>query len=131
MSEIILFIGLPGSGKTYWARKLCDIVIDDIVDLSSLPTSLGGNILGICDVNFCDEQILNKAFQILGQIYPGVPIRLFYFENNSFKCRKNVQDRKDGRNVEGTIHRFETIYKPPSSAQQIWVDKYGLTIMCE
>lgn len=120
--KIILFIGMPGSGKTYWAHELCDIVVDDIIDLNSLPLSLNGNVLGICDVNFCDPVVLNKAIQILRGIYGDIFIDLFYFENDSKKCRRNVAYRDDGRNVEGTIRRFEGTYSPPSNAAKIWVD---------
>lgn len=117
MCKIILFVGLPGSGKTYYANKICDTVVDDIVDLNQLPEQFA--ILGITDVNFCDDDILTKAKEILVKKY-GCDIEVIYFENNPDKCRKNVEYRNDGRIVEGTICRFEPIYNPPKSAVKIW-----------
>jgi len=121
-SDIVLWVGLPGSGKTYHANKCCDIVIDDITDLEQLPSpeKLGLNDLGITDVNFCDAKTLEKSIKILESIYPDYGISVVYFENDAGKCRKNVLYRNDDRNVEGTISRFEKIYKPPSSARKIW-----------
>lgn len=124
MYSIILFVGLPGSGKTFWAKKICDVVVDDITDFSQLPTSetLGSRDLGITDVNFCDSNILKKAVTILKNMYPKHSIGVSYFENDSHKCRKNVEYRNDGRVVEGTIKRFEKIYNPPETARKIWCE---------
>jgi len=121
-SDIILWVGLPGSGKTYNAQKYCDIVIDDITDLSQLPSSeeIKGKRLGIADVNFCDKKILHKAISKILEIYPSAMIDIYYFENDVDKCRANVLYRNDGRNVEGTILRFEKIYEPPKWAAKIW-----------
>lgn len=122
MYSIILFVGLPGSGKTFWAKKICDVVVDDITDLSQLPTSetLGSRDLGITDVNFCDSNILEKAATILKNMYPKHSIGVSYFENNVDKCRANVIHRDDGRNVEGTISRFAKTYNPPENATNVW-----------
>ena len=121
--DIILWVGLPGSGKTYHATKHCDIIVDDITDLNQLPEDdeLGQSKLGITDVNFCDSNILNKAISILKTKYPRRTIIVRYFENDANKCRANVDYRDDGRNVEGTIRRFENIYNPPDYAIKIWM----------
>lgn len=117
--RIILIIGLPGSGKTYLANKLQSggTVIDDITDQNQLPERCERLI--ITDVNFCDEKLLKKACVILQSKYPGAVIDRMYFENDAKKCRRNVEYRNDGRNVEGTIRRFEKIYKIPIGYQAI------------
>lgn len=122
MYSIILFIGLPGSGKTFWAKKTCDVLIDDITSLNELPTQeeLGSNNLGITDVNFCDKNMLEKAVGILKEKFPKHEIGVSYFENDPIKCKKNVQYRNDGRNVDNTIDLFSKIYTPPSYARKIW-----------
>lgn len=120
MYSILLFVGLPGSGKSYHAKKLCDVVVDDITDLSQLPDDIGSNDLGVIDVNFCDESILKAAGKYLKNKYPTHAIGVVYFENDARKARKNVDRRADGRNVEGTIRRFEKNYNPPDYAQKIY-----------
>jgi hypothetical protein len=122
MYSIILFVGLPGSGKTYWAKKMCDIVIDDINSLNQLPSEqeLGSQDMGITDVNFCDSEMLDNAIKILKSKYPKHAIGLSYFENNPQKCINNVNFRNDGRRVENTIELFAKIYNPPETARLIW-----------
>lgn len=120
-SDIVLFVGLPGSGKTHNANKYCDVVIDDIVKISELPSSeqLGTLRMGITDVNFCDTSILNKAIQKLEIMYPARTIETVYFQNDVDNCIANVQHRDDGRNVQGTIDRFKDLYNPPPDALPI------------
>lgn len=120
--HIFLFIGLPGSGKTYLSNITCDFVVDDITNLEELPKkeNIIGEKLGICDVNFCDESILVEAIKKLKKIYGNPVISKIYFENSEQKCRRNVAFRNDGRNVEGTFRRFSKIYNPPSPAMEVW-----------
>jgi len=124
MSEIILFIGLPGSGKTHVSSRMCSETFDDIIDLDLLPQRIEVDvIIGICDVNFCDDIILNNAVAFLEDKYPDSHIEKHYFENSPDKCRANVTHRNDGRNVEGTIQRFEKIYNPPEDSHEVWTYK--------
>ena len=122
MDTVILWVGLPGSGKTYHANKICDIVIDDITDITQLPSDeeLETKVLGITDVNFCDINILDFAYKKLKEMYPNHIIVPHYFENDVDKCRSNVLYRNDGRNVEGTLIRFSKIYDPPKDATKVW-----------
>lgn len=122
--NIVLIIGLPGSGKTHLADEYClsgrVIVIDDITSVDQLPDYDENLILVITDVNFCDATILAKAEQKLCKKYSDIEISHVYFENNEIAARKNVEYRNDGRNVEGTIRRFAAIYQPPTDACVIW-----------
>jgi hypothetical protein len=121
MSEIILFIGLPGSGKTHVSGRMCSEIFDDIIDLDLLPQQIEvDSILGICDVNFCDDKILSNAVAFFKDKYPHSRVKKHYFENAPDKCRANVVHRNDGRNVEGTIKRFEKIYNPPQGFHEVW-----------
>ena len=116
--KITLIIGLPGSGKTYLANNLSGIIIDDITSIDQLPND--ANELIITDVNFCDVKILERAEEMLRERYGNIDIKRIYFENDAEAVRKNVEYRNDGRNVEGTIRRFEPIYQPPADARVIW-----------
>lgn len=115
--QITLIIGLPGSGKTYLANQMTGVVIDDITSLDQLPNIVDKLI--VTDVNFCDASILEKAEYILYERYEDVKIERIYFENNVTAARENVKYRNDGRNVEGTICRFKSIYNPPDDAKII------------
>lgn len=116
--KITLIIGLPGSGKTFLANELSGIIVDDITSIDQLPDS--ANKLIITDVNFCDANIIERAEEMLRKRYDDVEIKRIYFENDAVAARKNVEYRNDGRNVEGTIRRFEPIYQPPTDACVIW-----------
>lgn len=119
LTKIHLIIGLPGSGKTYYANKhFKDVpIVDDITDLCQLPTV---QEFVITDVNFCDRLTLENARNVLTKLYGDVKFNHIYFENDPEKARKNVKRRNDGRYVEGTIRRFAPVYNPPEDALEIW-----------
>lgn len=122
-TEIILFVGLPGSGKTYWANNICDTVIDNIPDLEQLPNSkqILGKKTGITCVDFCKASVLSQTITVLQQIYgPTILIQIVYFENDGKKARANVKHRDGGRVDEATIRMYERIYEPPFGALKIW-----------
>ena len=119
---IALIVGLPGSGKTFLANQLSTpsaVIVDDIKDMNQLPDS--GDII-ITDVNFCDSNVLEKAkAELLKKYGIKTHIEVYYFECDADAARRNVKHRDDGRNVEGTIRRFEKIYKPlEDEALKIW-----------
>lgn len=119
MTKIHLIIGLPGSGKTHYAKTVLGHLplVDDINDLNQLPDA---NEFVITDPNFCNWEILNQARRLLDEKYDGSKFIEIYFENNPKKARANVKRRNDGRNVEGTIKRFAPIYNPPADALEIY-----------
>lgn len=120
--SITLIVGLPGSGKTFLANQLSTpstVIIDDIISIDQLPEDCGDLI--ITDVNFCDSTILEKAkVELLKKYGIWTHIEVHYFECDADAARRNIEYRNDGRNVEGTIRRFEKIYKPIGIALKIW-----------
>lgn len=117
--DVYLIIGLPGSGKTHYANENFKNIpiIDDITSIDQLPTV---KELVIIDVNFCDNNILKYAREVLSKKYGWINFHHIYFENDVDKARANVIHRDDGRNVEGTLRRFAPIYNPPENAIRIW-----------
>ena len=117
-SKIIIVVGLPGSGKTYYAKSLNIPMFDDISDLTVLPETSESFV--VVDVNCMRASIACKAESILGGMYPNHEIEWVYFENDPVKALCNVEYRDDGRRVSNAIKMFSTIYNPPSSALTIW-----------
>gem|GEM_PF-4634464 len=122
MYNIVLFVGLPGSGKTYHANRMDAIIVDDIFDLAQLPSLevLGQKDLAITDINFCKKSTLELARGILKEKYPRFSIHTIYFENNPEQCIKNVIYRDDNRKVFGAIDMLKKVYQPPKHSLNIW-----------
>jgi len=124
---VYVIVGLPGSGKSHLANRIGDVIVDDIIDLSQLPSpdSIKGKDVVVSDVNFCDARILDIAVAIMHDMYDMYEhrIKVLYFENNPAAAIANVEYRNDGRNVQGTIDRFRVIYEPPQDAIPIWQHK--------
>lgn len=133
--EITFLIGLPGSGKSYWFKKLIEkkennvdnnyAIFDDISQtdptLKNLEKALLCNNISeiyIADVNFLKENVIESAIEkiqkiinkgnIDEQLIPTeIIIKKIIFIGNEEICKNNVSLRKDGRNVIGTINRFK------------------------
>lgn len=115
--NIILVIGLPGSGKTYYCNNLDSSrfnVFDDIETLDNLPATDDQRILVLSSPRFCYPGILRLCKEYLLKQYDGCVIECIYFENAPAKCLKNVVYRNDGRRVENTITSMSKYYKIPS-----------------
>lgn len=127
--QVLMIVGMPGSGKTHLARKVGGVgflVIDDIKSLDPLRLALEAmRNVAVTDVNFCDERVRDKALRWLNENFPRATVDWWFFENDAAKCRANVARRKaegDAREVGGTIRRFEKTYKVPEgfTANPIW-----------
>lgn len=119
MTKIHLIIGLPGSGKTHYAKTVLGHLplVDDIKDQCEL---LDVEEFVITDPNFCDAYVIVMAEQNLAMRYPNLEISLVYFENDPEKAMANVKRRNDDRWVEPTIKRFSRVYHPPKDALKIY-----------
>ena len=72
-------------------------------------------------INESRDGIYHKAYDQLQQKYGAdTIIDTYFFECDGVAARRNVVYRDDGRDVEGTVRRFEKIYKPPTVARKIW-----------
>ena len=116
--KIILIVGLPGSGKSYYIAnniKPGYTIVDDPRSIDELPKKLTTNLV-IADCHLCKDtsrEALNKILEIR---YPKADIEYIFFENNPAQCIKNVNHRNDGRYVEPTIKNYSRIYNIPENS---------------
>lgn len=116
--NILLIIGLPGSGKSHFCKKLpSDVfyVLDDLQILDGLPEANEQRILVIASPNFCYPGVLRGAKRYLRGRYSGCSIQCIYFENDPDKCLSNVKHRNDGRQVEQGIKLMSKYYRIPKT----------------
>lgn len=111
-----LLVSPPGGGKSTWLKThQYDLVFDD---MSVLPNGLkdfakqikANQQVAIADINFCDYEILKKAWEKLSQIAETKNLNIEFshilFIGEKKQYIKNVDTRNDGRNVKASIERF-------------------------
>ena len=138
--NIIFLIGLPGAGKSFlckyykshpfidyiiyddWMREFKaseNVSFKDDVNYDQLINNINlkENIIISC-IDFCNNDYLLNAENILKTQFPQLKIERIYFENNIEKCIKNIKQRdkerggyvKDGVYFGLHIHN-EALYK--------------------
>jgi tRNA uridine 5-carbamoylmethylation protein Kti12 len=125
--EIILIIGLPGSGKSTlikndYANETKFKVFDDfkscaVLDCDNFAYSRyyphlvkeikeGSKNIVISDISFCEDKKFEEAYKILDwwitEFSFDYKIKLVIFKNEPAKCIKNI-DRSNGRNKQKRI----------------------------
>jgi hypothetical protein len=123
--KIVFIIGLPGSGKTHYARTLVGndvMIMDDFSknDIQFLPSENTVNTLVIIDPNLCNSAVLSDAINFFRARYSTADFEYIYFENAPEKALRNIQKRNDNRPVAGFIQMNTKIYNPPAGALSIW-----------
>jgi len=129
--KIIFIVGLPGSGKSYLGKKLAEQTnaIGYFDDLSVADKSVferfkkllfqkQGTII-VNDVYLCEPKHRESALNLIKEVNPK--IQWIYFENNLEKCRRNVEFRNDGRDVEGSLLRFSKSYVIPENVEPLLI----------
>jgi predicted kinase len=131
MSKVTIVVGLPGAGKTMYAR---DMVLPDTKlfdDPSLTPDSLndlkehiksGGNVI-ITDAYMVSPEVRREAESKL-RSWGATEFDWLFFENNPDACIKNIENRRDGRLVSPTyIHEASRQYVIPTGAKTVQVFK--------
>jgi len=117
-SNIIIIIGLPGSGKTTLANSLAttqDIIIDDFLT-DHFPQELPGKLkpnttLIINDPRLCLYSIFTHFFDILISYLKPLKINLIFFENEPKLCMINIQSYINIKpNIINTIKSYSEKY---------------------
>jgi hypothetical protein len=104
--SIVFIIGLPASGKTSLAlQRYPDYILID--DPKTKPIfNLTKNYV-VTDPHLCKF----KTFNMVKDLYPEA--YYIFFTNNPEQCCKNLQLRKDGRNIkEEYIYKLSFQYQP-------------------
>lgn len=131
MGEIIIIVGLPGSGKTYLANKeyvprgyiLIDDPSSETFDVGKPQLDKAKNYV-ICDPHLCSSSAREMAILIFEKL--GFEVKYIYFENNVNKAYSNIKNRNDKRKVSiNTIKWFSENYTIPNRVKQlkIWENK--------
>ena len=105
MNKCRIIVGLPGSGKTYYAEhNPLGILFDDPAQnhksFQKLKAAVkAGSDITITDVYACDADSRYIMVASLVDWNPRLEISWVFFANNLEACIANVQRRNDGRDV--------------------------------
>lgn len=118
MQEIIVIVGLPGSGKsTYIEQNFEGVFVCDDYHKSgggSFETSVyykdlvrtlaQGNNAVISDIAYCKDELLEETasglLTLIGRLKINPRIKYLYFENDPDACKENIMRRKREGRVE-------------------------------
>ena len=121
MNNLYIYCGLPGSGKTYLARKkffeVGGFFLDDkfsIYDLKEAITYPNSNIF-ITDPYLCQDLERQAFIKIVMSISKNVTFHWTFFENDFEKALRNIEYRCDGRIISKyALKNFSMTYMIPS-----------------
>lgn len=130
--EIIIIIGLPGSGKsTYLIERYSnEIVFDDYhkYDKKSFEESIyysdflkalrKNKKIILSDISYCKCEKLNYVENKIKKLNENIKINKIYFENNPELCKKNVlyRNRKSSNLEIELIDKLSQNYQIPKEA---------------
>lgn len=129
MQNIIVIVGLPGSGKTTLANKIKEvnkdyIIIDDPKNFSIdiEPHIVNGQNIILVDPNLCFDKNRDRLVELIKKLNPNIKIDWIFFENNPTKCLNNIHLRSDNKNVKSFIKQFSKFYRMPENSNvfEIW-----------
>lgn len=138
MAKLIIVIGLPGSGKSYYLRQLLksnevsayyDDYQKDSYNESSNPylsknygqlltQLINGDIIAIADIMYCQQDKLAAVIESINHVIPNIEIDMRYFENDPEKAIASIRSRSRSGRVESEIAYVNEIspqYKPDSN----------------
>lgn len=118
-SKVIIVIGLPGSGKTYFCKNFCQsnayVLIDDFIsgfyNGNLLDFIISGQKIIINDPRLCIQSIFSKYVSIIETYVNRNQIHLVLFENQPDQCIINALNRNEKKNnIKQTIMRYSENY---------------------
>ena len=142
VGRLYVLIGLPGSGKSTFLRRIFhderpDVLILDDYQANAIasqpdpqwsrnrPAAVealrSGQPVLISDVTYCSRPALDRVTALMREEVPGIDIQLIYFANDPTSAEHNVRLRgRDG--LERELELIEALsknYQPPEDAMPI------------
>lgn len=132
--QLIFLVGLPGSGKTTYAKDVFvpegfelfdDIGISNQGIQALFDHLLEGKKAVVTDIySLTTEDRLRILRQLYSAVEPDLNLRWIFFENNADACIKNISKRKDDRLIsEDFVRYLAKIYTIPYNAEVLLVSK--------
>lgn len=122
LKRIVMIVGLPGSGKTHYGRRLAEendyTLIDDPDDFAEVERVLYSSDKGVVvtDPRLCWTDYRKLAEEELIRLDPAISIEWVFFANDPEQCLENCYTRADGRKVDKFIEYASMNYVIPPSA---------------
>lgn len=118
LNKLIILVGLPGSGKTYYGNSILPenaVFLDDLTDFDLLMgASKYNEVIIVSDPHLTNDLTRKNAEKLLANAFPDVEIEWLFWENDPTQAFKNVLNRNDGREVSCPfIDALAQRYNPP------------------
>ena len=125
MSNILIIVGLPGSGKTKLAEKINEDngykyrLLDDPTNFDKDIRPYLGEDLIITDPHLCFEKNRTKCEEMIKNVDSTIKIDWIFFENDPEKCLVNSNNRS--KKVSSFIQNYSKFYTIPEGANVVKV----------
>lgn len=116
--QLIVVIGLPGSGKTTFCRYMEKehgyIVFDDFISDYFSKSGLSGNLdkekICVCDPRLCMKGMFDYYMGLIQRFINKDKIKLILFDNNPEQCLINIQLRNDKLSASNNVGTLSQHY---------------------
>jgi hypothetical protein len=121
-NSFIIVVGLPGSGKSFYCRKISKKlkipILDDPKTLEDVINFFNQRPCGaICSPLFCSPSFRKKLRHKIAGF--GIKLKWIFFEKNLKQCLINDSKRKN--QAQWDIEFFNSIYRIPSQNKTLKV----------